>query len=354
MEKYEFDESYYLKHYPDVADAVRNGQFISGLDHYEKYGRHEGRVVSEVNKNSIEVDSVVQNYSQHFMLGDHYENQDKAKIFYVNVEGVPSIFRPDMNIEYPEKNSLPFEKYFYKKYYELKPETFRTYLPIFWTAYYVNAKYGTDEGAMNKLQEFIDKLDKTKKYFSFCQYDDGILNDVSGIDLLVYASGSNRPEYYPAPLLCYPTNAQPFEMAEKDILFSFIGADTHTIRRQLVNQFPDKCSFLPVSHDIYIDKLKKSIFAICPRGYGITSFRMFEAMSYGCIPIYVSDQFWEPFNIPFTQYGIKIRPEQIKDIPSICSQGAGYISQMQKKVEYYYTNYFVYSKAFDAIIKTLQ
>jgi hypothetical protein len=39
----EFNETAYLATYPDVQQAVINGQFKSGLDHYEKYGKAEGR-----------------------------------------------------------------------------------------------------------------------------------------------------------------------------------------------------------------------------------------------------------------------------------------------------------------------
>lgn len=38
-----FDEKNYLEKYPDVQEAVKRGDFKSGLDHYENFGRAEGR-----------------------------------------------------------------------------------------------------------------------------------------------------------------------------------------------------------------------------------------------------------------------------------------------------------------------
>jgi SAM-dependent methyltransferase len=38
-----FDEAWYLKNYPDVAQAVRSGMFGSGLQHYLGFGKAEGR-----------------------------------------------------------------------------------------------------------------------------------------------------------------------------------------------------------------------------------------------------------------------------------------------------------------------
>ena len=38
-----FDEAYYLGNNPDVAEAVAQGSFSSGREHYERWGRDEGR-----------------------------------------------------------------------------------------------------------------------------------------------------------------------------------------------------------------------------------------------------------------------------------------------------------------------
>lgn len=40
----EFDENYYLLNNPDVAASVQRGSFTSGLDHWQQYGKREGRL----------------------------------------------------------------------------------------------------------------------------------------------------------------------------------------------------------------------------------------------------------------------------------------------------------------------
>lgn len=40
-----FSEEDYLKANPDVAEAVRKGQFPSGKAHYEQYGYAEARML---------------------------------------------------------------------------------------------------------------------------------------------------------------------------------------------------------------------------------------------------------------------------------------------------------------------
>ena len=39
-----FNEGFYLKKYPDVAEAVKKGSFTSGYEHYKKYGQKEKRL----------------------------------------------------------------------------------------------------------------------------------------------------------------------------------------------------------------------------------------------------------------------------------------------------------------------
>lgn len=40
-----FDESMYLTLHPDVAKAVKNGEMVSGFEHYQTHGKKEGRVL---------------------------------------------------------------------------------------------------------------------------------------------------------------------------------------------------------------------------------------------------------------------------------------------------------------------
>lgn len=48
MSEQEFNETEYLEANHDVADAISNGSFHSGREHYEKYGKGEGRMLSKL------------------------------------------------------------------------------------------------------------------------------------------------------------------------------------------------------------------------------------------------------------------------------------------------------------------
>ena len=41
--------------------------------------------------------------------------------------------------------------------------------------------------------------------------------------------------------------------------------------------------------------MSESYFSICPRGYGPTSFRLYESIAAGVVPVYISDSHFLPY-----------------------------------------------------------
>lgn len=226
---------------------------------------------------------------------------------------VPERFRPHINVIYPPSNDLIFEEWFYQQ--EI-PETEREYLPIFWTSYYVNNNYGNDKKALQDLQNYIDNLDKSKKYYTIVQYDDGILNDLSKIDCKVFGMGGGHYDY-PLPLISKP---HPYSFTfERDVFCNFMGALTHEYRRQIVTwckRWGYMVSTSPMDIKMYCANLSRSVFTLAPRGYGVTSFRLAEAIQFGSIPVFISDRPMIPHNLGF-DYGVLIKPDDIPQINNI-------------------------------------
>ena len=200
---------------------------------------------------------------------------------------------------YPADNYYPFEEWYFLKFREADKRE-RIYLPIFWTGFYVRANYGKDIAALAHLQGYINILDKSKKYYTIVQYDDGILNDLSGLDIRVY-SMSGTPMHYPLPLICQPHEYK-FDL-ERDIFMSFVGRNTHPFREKILAEYENHFGSYVTSrrHTIkeYCKILARSVFALCPRGHGPTSFRIMEALQYGAIPVYISDKLIFPHHQSF-------------------------------------------------------
>lgn len=258
--------------------------------------------------------------------------------FYIrkkNIEPVPHKFQPVHPMRYPADNDEDFERWYLNNF---TPHSGRTYLPVMWTAYYCANKYGQNQRSIRELQEFLNALDPSKKYYTIVQYDDGVLNNLEHLDIQVF-SMSGKGDYY-LPLICKP-HAYRFNGA-KNIFASFMGRITHPIRSEVARIAKPGWHIETKPHklEVFCGVIAKSIFTLCPRGYGPTSFRIMEAMQYGSIPVYISDTFVEPHGIDFNEYGVKISPDQLPNIERILNEVD--IPRKQQKVQEYYLKYFTY------------
>lgn len=228
---------------------------------------------------------------------------------------VPKHYRPERYPLYPLDNSPDFEHYLFQHGDEFNGITEREYLPVCWTAYYAMQRpYGRDQ-----LNRWLQKLDKRKRYWTVVQYDDGIISDITGLDLLVFGmSGKNND--YPIPLLCQPHTYKPMVDAMR-YTAAFVGAVTHPLRKKMMDVVASRDDYYTntrrLTHSKFMNLLYNSTYALCPRGYGYTSFRICEALHAGAVPVYISDVFVEPYRINFNEYGIKITPRQLPDLPEI-------------------------------------
>ena len=230
------------------------------------------------------------------------------------------------NLIYPPHNNMIFEEYFYNYMMNNDVITERIYVPILWTNLYISRNYGASD--MSDIQNFLNSLDKNKKYFTVLQYADGILQDLKDLDIQVFCGGGGGQKIvkdknlgYPISLITQP-NPNINLNRTRDILCSFIGVirGRHTIREKIAKLYSNVFTIKEkVGYDIFSDMMERSIFSLCPRGYGATSFRICEALQYGSIPIYVYDKPWIPWKdeFDFNDIGILIRESEIPDILKI-------------------------------------
>lgn len=206
---------------------------------------------------------------------------------------VSSPFRlPDIPA-YPQGNTPPFEQWFYENH--TPKEGQRSLIPVWWTSYYRQNKYGKNQMAMANLNSFLRSLDANKKWFTIVQYDDGILNNLNHLDVKVFAM-SGLKYSHAIPLVCQPWKVLSNKSRQRKYLASFVGSNTHPIRRTMIDYFQDKPDvYIHEGHlknqNEYHQILADSVYALCPRGYGQTSFRIMEAVRQSAIPVYISNCF---------------------------------------------------------------
>lgn len=219
---------------------------------------------------------------------------------------VPVQYKLKHPFRYPVDNQLDFEHWYMSTF--APPEARdRLYLPVMWTAYHCANGFGRKPGPLHTLQQFIDTLPQTAKYYTVCQFDDGPLVDFKDLDIIVFGMAGGRVDYQ-IPLLCQPhAHVRP---PARDLTASFIGGMTHECRKQVMALSGRQGYYVTdKNHNIvqYTTIMQRSVFALCPRGYSPTSFRIMEAIHAGCVPVYLSDTHLLPYGLPF-DYGILLSP----------------------------------------------
>ena len=125
------------------------------------------------------------------------------------------------------------------------------------------------------------------------------------------------------------------EGGEKRLLASFRGAASHPVRAELAKL--DRPGSIvveltsdrqhvgvidaenEVAEDDYVRLLRDSIFAFVPRGDYEFSYRLLEVMSFGCIPVVISDGLLLPFDriIDWRKCSLTVPEARVADIPDL-------------------------------------
>tara|TARA_R110000751_G_scaffold86231_3_gene171803 strand:+ start:13842 stop:14657 length:816 start_codon:yes stop_codon:yes gene_type:complete len=264
-------------------------------------------------------------------------------------------FATKTNHENPPHNYQIFEEYFYNGFSQEKPETKREYLPVCWTNYYVSKNYCNDD--MSDIQDYLNSLDREKKYFTVCQWDDGIRNNTDGLDLFVYASGGVGDYAY--PLNCMPHGMQ--DTKDRTILASFVGAirGRHPVREEMQKTLSSEGCILINESATFNDfqhVLTSSIFSLCPRGYGKTSFRICESLEARVIPVYIYDEPWIPFEdeLDFEEYGVLCHVNELPLLVDKLTKMTEDISTIQNMITRggeVYRDYYCFEGCYNKIVK---
>lgn len=218
---------------------------------------------------------------------------------------INSEFQPDSQMfKYPKHNKdYGVEQDFYKYLTEnidLMAETPDQadwhYLPVFWTRWHLNHDYG--KLGLDELQKEVDStIINDAKTFTICQYDDGPVANLG--KAVVFLSSRKDETGIDIPLLSSP-HSKPFFKPAKKYLSSFVGRlSTQPLRQEMAKCLQDMDSTFIYDGDkgtkFFVKKTLESYVALCPRGYGGSSFRLFESMQLGVVPFLIGDIDTRPF-----------------------------------------------------------
>lgn len=232
----------------------------------------------------------------------------------------------------------------------------RYLIPIFWTNAY-------KQNQQQIIQEKLDQLDPTKKYYCVSTHDDAPTEKLPP-DTLVFAGGGNNPNTIPIPLVV--SKVPEYKKEDKTIRASFVGSHTHAMRGDMAAYVPPEyvISMQPSWSDVITDERFsafeetsiRSEYMLCPRGYGPTSYRMYEAFQYGAIPVYISDRFWLPWEkeLNWDNLIIKITPQELPNIKQILDDNEEMKDSMLEYAASVYDEYFSLDGVFKKIIEKVE
>ena len=242
----------------------------------------------------------------------------------------------------PFKNGLYLEEYFleYMIKYNREYDNFgRRYIPALWTNFQIEHFFfekGKKEEMQIMLDEYIRKNPSENGYFTIVQHDDGPMLKLPP-NTVVYGACSGN---IPIPLI-YEDNENKLEtigknftktsFKERNFLCSFIGSITHHIRTNILQLYSNNPLFFisndnwttVVSQDkqsLFINETLSSKFALAPRVSGRGSFRFFEILQLGIVPIYVWDDIeWLPYKdvIDYSKFCISIHSNDLPNLETL-------------------------------------
>lgn len=223
----------------------------------------------------------------------------------IHVLNTPGLLRPgNQSFRYPSHNEDYGVEQDFLAFLERNPALTATspeeadwhYLPVYWTRWHLNHNYGAE--GLEELQSLVDGvvLDDART-FTVCQYDDGPVVRLGGA--VRFLASRKGDEGIDIPLLSAP-HRKPWFPRRKKYLASFTGRiGTHGIRRSMAEELEGRCDVFIHDGDkgarFFVDTMLASRIALCPRGYGGSSFRLFEAMQLGTVPLLLGDLDTRPF-----------------------------------------------------------
>jgi hypothetical protein len=244
----------------------------------------------------------------------------------------------------PFKNGLYLEEYFLEfmiKYNREYDNFGRRYIPALWTNFQIESWFSEKEKCeemQNALDEYIRMNPSENGYFTVVQHDDGPMLKLPP-NTVVYGSCTGD---IPIPLI-YEDNENKLvsfgknnkkSYKERGVLSSFIGSSTHPIRNTILELYSKNPHFYIFSADpfrdwdgitknkqlLFINATLNSKFALAPRGYGRSSFRFFEILQLGIVPIYVWDDInWLPYKdvIDYSKFCISIHKNDLPNLETL-------------------------------------
>ncbi len=158
-----------------------------------------------------------------------------------------------------------------------------------------------------------------------------------------------------------------------EYLFCFVGSTiTHRVRRRLMGvkhpraYLEDTNTWLETGEKNrpfamvnyqqdaktrYGEIISKSKFVLCPRGYACSTWRLFETMKAGRVPVIISDQWVPPLGPEWESFSIRVNERKVTHIPDLLERYEAEANAMAKKARTVWEQWFAKETVFHRIVE---
>ena len=162
---------------------------------------------------------------------------------------------------------------------------------------------------------------------------------------------------------------QPSPISKRPLhLFSFCGSfDTHPLRRRLAalgsaqgfvrDTSKDEGRGFGKSADTYREwqaeyfrVMHDSMFVLCPRGVAPSSYRIFESLKAGRVPVIIADDWVPPSGPNWTEFSLRVPEAHLHDVPRILERLATRAPVMGLRASKAWERWFSREQAFQTIV----
>jgi len=230
------------------------------------------------------------------------------------------------------------------------------YLPVFWTDVYAH------DVSREALESYVAGLSREHRYFTVLQNAHGLMVDVPpDLQIVAFSAGTDKLpsniHVIPIPLLKeeLPLNTLPPSF---DVCFvgCLTGAsDREGLRSEMHSTLSNDSGYHYYMGAEWRRHMAMGRFNLCPSGFGPTSFRLYETLQLGRVPIYihVDPQPFLPYKefVPWHRICCFVPRSRIQDIPELL-KSADYDSMVEEVTRC--RKYFTYEYVVHYIASTVK
>ncbi len=223
-----------------------------------------------------------------------------------------------------------------------KEEADWCYLPIFWTRWHMAHDYAST-GLVELQQEASRMLDGVGRAFTVCLYEDGPLVDIGETVLL---TATRKTTGIDIPTLCASHMAYP---TMKQYRACFVGRlRTNVIRQDMAHALVHRPDVVILDGDFgegtFVNTMLASNIALCPSG-GSGSFRFYEAMQLGVVPLLIHETDTRPFKSIIDWDGCSMYLDSAEDVEAAIDQfDDATLWEMGRRAREVYQEHLTYGK----------